>query len=207
MTDEHLLVVGTGNRKKGLEMADLVAPLGLQVKTLAEFGPVNDVVEDGDSFAANAALKAIAHARHLGQWVIADDSGLVVDALDGQPGIYSARFAGPECDDDANNRHLLKLLGDTPLEKRTGHYVCHITLADPQGNIRAEAEDYCHGRIRFEADGEGGFGYDPLFEIVEYHRTFGRLSPAVKACLSHRARALRKVLPQIAHLVHIGQWH
>lgn len=194
------LVLGTANRKKGLELAELVAPLGIEVRTLADCPEAIAVAETGETFAANAALKATQQARHLGRWVLADDSGLCVDALDGRPGVYSARYAGPDADDAQNNHRLLEELADTPLDRRTAHYVCHATLADPTGAIRAEVEEYCHGRIRFDYHGQGGFGYDPLFEIIEYHRTFGELSPAVKACLSHRARALRKLLPDMARL-------
>ncbi|HJT33736.1 MAG TPA: non-canonical purine NTP pyrophosphatase [Pirellulales bacterium] len=195
------LVLGTANRKKGLELAELLAPLGIEVRTLADCPEAIAVAETGDTFAANAALKATLQASHLGQWVLADDSGLCVDALDGRPGVYSARYAGPEADDAQNNRRLLEELADTPLDHRTAHYVCHATLADPSGAVRAEAEEYCHGRILDDYHGQGGFGYDPLFEIIEYHRTFGELSPAVKACLSHRARALRKLLPEIQRLM------
>jgi XTP/dITP diphosphohydrolase len=191
------LVIGTHNRKKGAELAELLAPWGFAVVTLDDFPNAIDVVEDGDSFAANAALKAIPQAKHLSRWVLADDSGLEVDALGGAPGIYSARFAGPDATDEANNRRLLADLGNTPLERRTARYVCHVTVADPRGQIRAESHDVCGGRIRFEASGTGGFGYDPLFEVVEYHRTFGELGPHVKRALSHRSRALRAILPKL----------
>jgi len=137
---------------------------------------------------------------------LGEDSGLAVDALAGAPGVYSARFSGPGATDESNNRLLLEKLGKTPLEKRTAHYVCHATLADPAGTIQAQADGYCHGRIRFEPVGTGGFGYDPLFEIVEYHRTFGELGPAVKAALSHRARAIRQLIPAMLRLVDSGQW-
>jgi len=201
-----LLVVGTANRKKGLELTELVAPLGLELRTLADFPDAIAVAETGDTFAANAALKAGEQAKHLGQWVLADDSGLGVDALSGRPGVFSARYAGPEASDEENNRRLLADLADVPLARRAAHYVCHATLADPTGAIRGEAEDYCHGRIIFADEGSGGFGYDPLFEIVEYHRTFGQLSPSVKACLSHRARAMRQLLPVFQRLLATGQW-
>src|SRR6202030_698 len=97
-------------------------------------------------------------------------------------------------------------LADTPLERRSAHYVCHAVLADPTGAIRAESSGECHGRIRFAPAGSGGFGYDPLFEVIEYHRTFGELGPVVKACLSHRARAIRALLPQMLQLVDAGDW-
>jgi XTP/dITP diphosphohydrolase len=198
------LVVGTHNRKKGAELQELLVPLGLVVATLDDFPNAIDVVEDGDSFAANAVLKATKQARHLAKWVLADDSGLEVDALDGAPGIYSARFAGENSSDEQNNALLLERLSGTPLEKRTAHYVCHVALADPQGTVRAESHDVCHGRIRFEAAGTNGFGYDPLFEVVEYHRTFGELGPAVKRAISHRSRALRAILPRLQALAEPG---
>jgi XTP/dITP diphosphohydrolase len=191
------LVIGTRNRKKGAELAELLSPWGLSVATLDEMPDAIDVVEDGDSFAANAALKATQQALQLKRWVIADDSGLVVDALNGEPGIYSARFAGPNATDEDNNRQLLQRLNNTPLEKRTAHYVCHVTLADPVGVVRAESHAECQGRIRFKPAGTNGFGYDPLFEVVEYHRTFGELGPHVKRAISHRARAMRAILPKV----------
>lgn len=199
-----ILVLGTYNRKKGSELADQVAPLGIEARTLSEFAGVSEVAETGETFAANAALKATQYARQVGQWVLADDSGLCVDALGGRPGIYSARLAGERAGDEDNNNHLLAELAGVPDERRTAHYVCHATLADPSGSIRAEAEEYCHGRILTQRRGGGGFGYDPLFEIIEYHRTFGELSPEVKACLSHRARALRQLLAEIKRLVTIA---
>lgn len=194
------LVIGTHNRKKGLELADLLAPWGFRVVTLDDVPEAIEVVEDGDSFAANAALKASQQAVHLKRWVLADDSGLEVDALGGKPGIYSARFAGPSATDDDNNRRLLEELGSLPLERRSAHYVCHVTVADPTGAVRAESHDICRGRIRVAAAGTNGFGYDPYFELVEYHRTFGELGSTVKRVLSHRSRALRAILPQLVAL-------
>jgi XTP/dITP diphosphohydrolase len=199
-----MLVLGTHNRKKRGELALLLAPFGLELRSLEDFPQAIEVVEDGDSFAANAALKATQQAVHLGQWVLGEDSGLAVDALDGAPGVYSARFSGPQASDESNNDLLLERLADVPLERRTAHYVCYAVLSDPSGNIRAESEGRCHGRIRHERHGSGGFGYDPLFEIVEYHRTFGELSPAVKAGLSHRARAIRAMIPSLLELAERG---
>jgi XTP/dITP diphosphohydrolase len=194
------LVIGTRNRKKGAELADLLSPLDLTVLTLDDFADAIDVVEDGGTFAANAALKAVQQARHLKRWVLADDSGLEVDALSGAPGVYSARYAGPRATDGQNNERLLAELRELPLEKRTARYVCHITVADPSGTVRAESHDICRGRIRFEPVGSNGFGYDPLFEVIEYRRTFGELGPLVKRAISHRSRALRAILPQLAVL-------
>lgn len=200
-----LLLLGTNNRKKGRELAELVAPLGLDVRTLADFPGTPVVDETGRTFAENARLKAVGYAKLLGRWVLADDSGLCVDRLGGLPGVDSALYAGKHGDDEANNDLLLRELGDAQPEQRSAHYVCHVTLADPQGAIRVETEDVCRGRIVAARDGAGGFGYDPLFEVVEYHRTFGTLSPAVKACLSHRARAMRQLLPELQKLVAAGE--
>ncbi|MGA2033771.1 MAG: non-canonical purine NTP pyrophosphatase [Thermoguttaceae bacterium] len=201
-----MLVIGTANRKKGLELAQLFAPARLELRTLADFPEPLEVVEDGDTFAANAALKAVAQARHLGQWVAADDSGLAVDVLHGAPGVFSARYAGPEATDALNNARLLDELRDVPLEQRMARFVCHIVLADPSGAIRGESEASCRGRMLFAPQGTHGFGYDPLFEVVEYHRSFGLLSPLVKSHLSHRARAAARLLPRIIELVDSGQW-
>jgi XTP/dITP diphosphohydrolase len=199
----HQLVIGTTNAHKAQELADLLEPSGFEIQTLKDFTNAIDVVEDGDSFAANARLKASQQAMHLNAWVLADDSGLEVDALNGAPGIYSARYAGTGGDSD-NNTKLLAELASVPWEKRGARYFCHVALADPTGAIRAESSGECRGRIRTELSGSNGFGYDPLFEVREYHLTFGELGPHVKAALSHRARAMRSILPQLLELVHAG---
>ncbi|MCA1626534.1 MAG: RdgB/HAM1 family non-canonical purine NTP pyrophosphatase [Acidobacteria bacterium] len=204
---DYRLVIGTTNDAKGRELRDLLAPHGFRVQTLTEDSNPLEVVEDGDTFAANAHKKAVEQARHLGAWVIADDSGLEVDALGGRPGVYSARYAGESATDADNNHKLLAELGDLPLERRTARYVCHVAVADPRGELRAESSDICRGRIVFEPAGSNGFGYDPLFEVVEYHQTFGQLGPRVKAAISHRGRALRSVLPKLLALAHSGAWN
>jgi XTP/dITP diphosphohydrolase len=206
MKTPQLLVLGTRNRNKVTELAELLRPHGLELRTLADFPHAIDVVEDGQTFAENAAKKAIQQAHELHEWVLGEDSGLVVDALDGAPGVYSARFSGTGATDRSNNEYLLGQLADVPLEKRTAHYVCHMTLADSLGNVRAECEAYCRGRILHQPAGEGGFGYDPLFEVIEYRRTFGQLGLVVKGLLSHRGRAVRRIVPQLVQLVDSGQW-
>ena len=203
---ERTLVFGTGNRKKAAELAVLAAPLGLKLQTLADFPAPLEVDETGASFAENAALKASRQAAHLERWVLGDDSGLAVDALDGAPGVFSARYAGPTATDADNRRKLLAELAGVPTAKRTAHFVCHLALADPRGTVRATSAARCQGRIRETESGTGGFGYDSLFEIVEYHRTFGELSPEVKAVLSHRARAMFAILPAIRALLASGEW-
>ncbi len=206
MASKPLLVLGTANRKKGQELAALFAPVGLDLRTLADLPGAVRIEETGKTFAENAVLKAAGQARHLARWVLGEDSGLVVDALGGQPGVFSARYSGPDATDRSNNRLLLERLGKTPPEKRTARYVCHLALSDPSGTIRAESEACCSGRIAQQPAGSHGFGYDPLFEVVEYHRTFGVLGPVVKGCLSHRARAARQLIPELMRLVDSGQW-
>lgn len=203
------IVLGTNNRKKGIELAELLAPVGIAVRTLADFEQKRDVVEDGTTFLENARKKAVEQARFLNAWVVGEDSGLSVDALNGEPGIFSARYAADRDDvnasDEANNRRLLEKLGETPLERRTARYTCAMAVADPTGSVVAETEQYCRGRILFEPIGTGGFGYDPLFEIVEYHRTFGTLSPAIKRAISHRARAMRHLITVLESRSDLGR--
>lgn len=206
MASRRRLVLGTNNRKKRQELIELLEPLGLELRTLGDYPHAVDVDETGATFAENARLKAALQARNLGEWVLGEDSGLAVDALDGRPGVYSARYSGPGATDEANNRKLLEDLAQVPWERRAAHYVCHASLADPSGEIRAESVGKCQGRIRFTAAGAGGFGYDPLFEIVEYHRTFGELGGAVKAAISHRSRALRGLTQQVGKLLQTGVW-
>lgn len=194
------IVLGTHNPKKRAELAALLGPYGFELRSLADFPQQREVVEDGESFRANADLKSTSQARFLQHWVLGEDSGISVDALHGAPGIYSARFAGEQATDDQNNAHLLEQLAEVPESARTAHYTCHLSLSDPQGTVQLNCEAYCHGRIRFQPAGIHGFGYDPLFEIPEYHRTFGELGPAVKSVLSHRARAFRLFLPQLVRL-------
>jgi XTP/dITP diphosphohydrolase len=196
-----LLVLGTANRKKAAELVELLANEPLTLRTLADFPGALAVEETGHTFAENARLKATQQARHLQAWTLGEDSGISVEALAGRPGVYSARYSGPDATDERNNARLLEELGDTPLEKRTAHYTCHVVLADPSGNVRATCEATCRGRIRFKPAGRNGFGYDPLFEIVEYHRTFGELSPALISVLSHRTRANSQLLPILRELL------
>lgn len=200
------LVLGTTSRHKVREIRELWPDVAWQLHSLVDDPRALDVVEDGHTFAENAAKKSVAQARHLGAWVLAEDSGLVVDALAGAPGIYSARYSDPGATDARNNAKLLVELADVPRARRTAHYVCHAVAADPTGQVRASAEGRCHGLIRTEPSGAAGFGYDPLFELPEYHRTFGELGDAVKTVLSHRARALAAIRPQLERLISAGQW-
>ncbi|MCO8123248.1 RdgB/HAM1 family non-canonical purine NTP pyrophosphatase [Stieleria sp. TO1_6] len=195
------LVLGTNNQKKLVELRLLLPEDHYRLQSLAEIPNSIDVEETGTTFRENAQLKATEQAVHLNRWVLAEDSGLAVDALRGAPGVYSARYAGTHGDDAANNAKLLAELQGVPIEKRTARYHCEICLSDPQGNVMLTAGGTCGGRIRTEPVGSGGFGYDPLFEIVEYHRTFAELDLTVKRALSHRSRALRDLLPKLQRLV------
>ncbi len=194
------IILSSRNAKKIGEIAELLAPFRIPVRGVSDFPEVGEVEEDGDTFAANAARKATVVARQLQRWVLAEDSGLCVDALGGAPGIYSARFAGTQGDDAANNAKLLTDLAAVPTDRRTAYYVCSAVLSDPTGTVRLTAEGRCHGRILTDFRGANGFGYDPLFFVPEYHRTFGELPAAVKRHISHRAKAFERLLPAIVRL-------
>lgn len=198
----HTLILGTTNAGKLRELVELLEPHGIACRSLAGLAGAVAVEETGATFAENAALKAACQALALGNWVLAEDSGLVVPALDGGPGIYSARFSGPDATDITNNALLLERLREVTGRRRVAYYACHAALADPSGTIVATSSGACGGTIAEEPAGAGGFGYDPLFIVAEYHRTFGELSAAVKAVISHRARAMRAMLPAI--LRHLG---
>jgi XTP/dITP diphosphohydrolase len=191
------IVLASRNKKKIGEMRDLLVPFQIPLVGVSDFPDVPEVVEDGDTFAANAAKKAQQTARHLGMWAIGEDSGLRVDALKGEPGVYSARYSGEGATDERNNAKLIAALAGIPPEKRGAGYVCHVTVADPEGTIRLDFEDTCRGRIIDEPRGPNGFGYDPHFLVREYHQTFGELAPIVKQQISHRARAFRRLIPQL----------
>lgn len=196
-----ILVLATRNAKKRREIEEILGDLDLTLQDLSKFSTAPEVEEDGDTFEANARKKASETAKAVGQWTLGEDSGLVVPALGGRPGVYSARYAGVQGDDAANNRKLLAELAPLSDEKRDAYYVCTAALSDPEGKIHAVVEGRCNGRIIAEYRGDGGFGYDPLFMIVEYHRTFGELSPQVKHALSHRGRALLKLRPVLRTLL------
>ncbi|MDA8744125.1 RdgB/HAM1 family non-canonical purine NTP pyrophosphatase [Rubripirellula amarantea] len=195
------LVLGTNNQKKLVELRLLLPERHISLTTLAEIPGSIDVEETGSTFTENAALKATEQAKHLGRWVLAEDSGLTVDALKGAPGIYSARYAGTHGEDEANNDKLLAELKNVPAEKRTAKFNCYLCLSDPQGNVRLEEHGTCGGVIATSRSGKAGFGYDPLFVIPEYHRTFGELDLTVKRAISHRSRALRSFVPKLIRLI------
>lgn len=178
------LYVATGNAHK---LSEIEAILGVTARGLRDVPDAPEVVEDGDTFEENAVKKAAALAAHTGGWALADDSGLEVDALDGAPGVRSARFAGRHGDDAANNALLLEKLRGT--DHRAARFVCVIALCGPGGGAHTFRGE-CRGRIAQAPRGTEGFGYDPLFVPDGYAKTFGELGEAVKHRLSHRSRAL-----------------
>ncbi len=203
MTDSNRtrLVVGSRNRKKLKEITQLLEPHGIEVVGIADFADIAEVIEDGSTFAENAAKKARETAMAINEWVLAEDSGLSVDALGGAPGVYSARFSGEGATDERNNQKLLAELSGVTQEKRGAYYTCHIAISSPAGEIRMTEEGTCRGRIIEEAHGANGFGYDPYFLIPEFHQTFGELSSTVKNQLSHRARAFQRLTPRLVRLL------
>lgn len=185
------LIIASNNAHKLTEMKAILSPFFDDVQSMREAGIEHETVEDGTTFMENAVKKARELAEISGHAAIADDSGICVDALDGAPGIYSARFSGVHGDDKANNRLLLEKLQG--VENRAAHYTCAIALCWPDGKMLT-AEDYFYGEIGQEEKGTNGFGYDPLFFLPEYGCTSAQISPEEKNRISHRGKALRKLV-------------
>lgn len=185
------LIIASNNAHKLVEMKAILGEFFDEIVSMREAGIDHETIEDGTTFMQNAEKKAREIAEISGCAAIADDSGICVDALDGAPGIYSARFSGVHGDDKANNRLLLEKLQG--VENRNAHYVCSIALAYPDGRI-VTAEDYFYGVIGYEEKGQYGFGYDPLFILPEYGCTSAELLPEKKNEISHRGKALRKLV-------------
>jgi XTP/dITP diphosphohydrolase len=190
MTD---IIAASRNQKKIREMEAITKAFSMKIISRDDAGlPTTEIEEDGDTFEANSYKKAYEIMRLSGCPTIADDSGLMVDYLDGAPGVYSARFAGDACDDKANNQKLLELMKDVPVEKRGARFVSVITLIFPDGKTlvaRGETE----GTLLDEERGEGGFGYDPLFVPAGYEQTYSELTAEEKNKISHRGKALQKL--------------
>lgn len=185
------LVVATRNQHKLYEIKTLLKNLPIEVFSLDSFKNVPEVVEDGKTMEENAIKKAIQTSKFLKRIVIADDSGLEVDALNGRPGVFSARFSGKGATYESNNIKLLNLLKDTPLNKRKATFRCIIAIAD-NGKMIGLAEGRCHGKVGFYPKGKNGFGYDPVFIPSGYKKSFAQLSPLEKNKISHRGKALAK---------------
>jgi XTP/dITP diphosphohydrolase len=193
------LLLATSNPGKAGEYRILLDGLGYEIITLAEQGITEVISESGASYEQNARLKAIAYSELSQLIALADDSGLEVDALDGQPGINSARFAGKAASDADKVRLLLTRLSGVPCERRTAHFKCVVAVATPEGQCQLCSGD-CPGMIAFEPRGENGFGYDPIFFLPELGKTMAELTLGMKNQISHRARAsqrARHILQQL----------
>jgi XTP/dITP diphosphohydrolase len=193
------ILLATTNKKKIVELRPSFETLGVKLLSLSDLLNPIEVDETGTTFLENARLKAIAQAKHHHVWALGEDSGLCVSSLGGEPGVYSARYAGIGAGDEANNDRLLRELKGKSSADRAAYYVSTMSLASPEGKILVEAEGRCWGRILETRRGVGGFGYDPLFEIPEYHQTFAELGLTVKTVLSHRGRALRAFLARFSN--------
>lgn len=192
------IVIATRNPGKVIELECLFEGMGLRLLTLDDLDDIKPVEETGHTFEENALKKAVEVAQATGLVTIADDSGLMVDALDGMPGVLSARYAGFNASDSDNNKKLLDDLKGLPPEKRYAAFVCVIASADPKGR-HILARGKCPGQIALKEKGQGGFGYDPLFFLPQYGLTMSELPPGIKNTTSHRAMAageLKKLLPQ-----------
>lgn len=195
------VVVASNNAHKAQEIATALSFPGWEFKTLKELGIQSDPVEDADSFPGNARIKALsAHEASGGMAALADDSGLIVDALDGAPGVYSSRFAGDDATDQQNNQKLLDLLQDVPDQQRTARFACALCFIDEDGS-QTTAWGTVEGKIGYEPQGDAGFGYDPLFwpDAFQGRLTTAQVSAQEKAAISHRGNALRQLREKLAY--------
>lgn len=181
--------IATNNSGKKRDFESLFKPLNIKVLSLNDIATPIEIEETGTTFEENAILKAETVAKILGKFVIADDSGLEIDALNGDPGVYSARYAGPNCDDEANIDKVLAALSGTPMNERTARFRCVLALAGP-GYETITFSGSCEGIVLEERKGRNGFGYDPIFYIPEKQQSMGELQPEEKSAISHRGAAL-----------------
>jgi len=186
------VVIATRNEGKLREIKDILAPWGFNILSLKDFPWIREIIEDGSTFAENAAKKAREVARQTGRLAIADDSGLVVDALQGKPGVFSSRYGGEKATDEQKFQKLLAEMSGIPEGKRQAAFVCTLAVATPLGEVEL-LEGRCRGQIAFAPRGKHGFGYDPIFFLPELGKTMAELDPEVKNRISHRARALEKL--------------
>ena len=200
------LLVGTTNTGKFAEVEDYLRRLPVKTLPLQSLESWPTIIEDGATFEENALKKARVLAEHSGYITLADDSGLEVDALNGAPGIYSARYAGEEANDARNNQKLLHELRHIPEEKRTARFVCVLALCAPKSHGLREVtvRESCEGRIAAAPRGQQGFGYDPLFFYPSFGKTFGEIDRETKATVSHRGKALKKLAEMFPLLIELG---
>ncbi len=186
------VVIATRNAGKLKEIQAILAPLSLKILSLRDFPEVPEIIEDGQTFEENSLKKAVAVACRTGRIVIADDSGLSVDALQGRPGVFSSRYAGENATDAERYQKLLGEMSGIPEEKREATFICIIAVASPKGKAEV-VKGECRGKISLSPKGSHGFGYDPVFYFPEWGKTMAELEPEVKNRISHRARALEKL--------------
>ena len=186
------VIIATRNKGKIREIREALKGLGLRIYGLNDFSDAPEIEEDGKSFTENALKKARFYSKHFGKLTIADDSGLEVDSLKGQPGVHSARYAGERASGQENNQKLLREMQDVPISKRGARFKCIIAVVSPDGR-EAFAEGACKGRIGFKEKGKKGFGYDPLFILPNDGKTMAELSLEAKNRISHRGKALKKI--------------
>jgi XTP/dITP diphosphohydrolase len=194
----NTVIIATKNIGKAKEFEKLFLPLGMTVKTLLDYPELEDVDETGTTFEDNAALKAETISKVLGVMVIGDDSGLEVDALEGRPGVYSARYAGIEKNDEANIDKVLAELQDVPENERTARFCCALAMAEP-GKETLTVFGTCEGRILRERIGSNGFGYDPVFFVESEGKAMAELSSEEKNKISHRASAIKQLEKTLKH--------
>lgn len=190
------IIFATGNKNKIREIHEILGDLGWEILSMKEAGIDLDIVEDGTTFEENALIKAKAVAAQCNDIVLADDSGLEIDYLNKEPGIYSARYAGEDTSYDIKNQMLLDRLQGVPREKRTARFVCAIAAAFPDGRVET-VRGTMEGRIGYEEKGENGFGYDPIFFLPEYGCTSAELSMEEKNKISHRGKALQAIKEEL----------
>ncbi len=185
------LVLATRNPAKRAELERMLADLPVEVRSLVDYPELPPLPEEGNTYEENARSKALTVARALGEVALADDSGLEVDYLEGQPGVHSARFLGEEATDEDRNREILRRMEGVPPENRTARYRAVVAVAFPDGRVHS-FEGTCEGAIALEPRGKGGFGYDPIFYLPELDRTVAELTPQEKDLISHRGQAVRQ---------------
>ena len=190
------LIIATGNEDKVREIDEILEGTGFEAISMKQAGFNPDIVEDGTTFEENALKKAMAVHELSGEYVMADDSGLCIDALDGAPGIYSARFCGEDSTYEEKFRKIFEMLKDVPEEKRTAHFTCAIAVVKPD-KTEFTVEEYFNGVLHEKPSGVNGFGYDPIFYVPEYGMTSAEMSPELKNSMSHRGKALRKAVELI----------
>lgn len=190
------IIFATGNEGKMKEIREILADLPVEVLSMKEAGIQVDIAEDGTTFEENAMIKARTVSQLCGEIVLADDSGLEIDYLNGEPGVYSARYMGEDTSYRIKNQNLIDRLEGVPDEKRTARFVCVIAAAFPDGSV-CTTEGTIEGIIGYKEEGENGFGYDPIFYLPQYQKTTAQLSPDEKNQISHRGKALKEMKQEL----------